>query len=332
MKYSVAIRTLGTSPETLRLELVSIYSQTIQPEDVIIYIAEGYNRPNFQVGNEKYVWVKKGMVAQRALKYDEISSEYILTLDDDVELSPDFAQILLSEIKAHSAGIVGADIFKNHNLTLPQKLKAIFSNLVFPHHFSKYAFKIYKNGSFSYICNPQNRYYPTQSCGGPAILWEKRILTNLNLTDECWLDNLGFAYGEDQIISYKAYRNGYNLGICFNAKIKNLDAKSDSNKYHNSPDKFLIRTKAMFIGWWRSNYKPNGNNSSGDKTALFAGILKFIWLFWIIGIISIIKFDSNFVSSYLKGITEGLQFIKSKEFNSIPSYIIKNGLNHNSNI
>ena len=54
-----------------------------------MYIAEGYQLPNETIGQENYVFVQKGMVAQRALSYDEISTEYILFLDDDLYLPED---------------------------------------------------------------------------------------------------------------------------------------------------------------------------------------------------------------------------------------------------
>ena len=41
----MAIRTLGTSGDKLVRELKSIYNQTVQPDKVVIYIAEGYPRP-----------------------------------------------------------------------------------------------------------------------------------------------------------------------------------------------------------------------------------------------------------------------------------------------
>ena len=85
--YSIAIRTLGKAGEKFRIELESIAAQTVQPEKVIVYIAEGYPRPEITVGKEEYVWVKKGMVAQRAIRYDEISSDCVLLLDDDVRLA-----------------------------------------------------------------------------------------------------------------------------------------------------------------------------------------------------------------------------------------------------
>ena len=99
MKYSVTIRTLGKNPETLKRELESIARQTVLPNEIIIYIAEGYERPSYTIGEEKYVWVRKGMVAQRALKYEEISSEVVLMLDDDVELAEDSAEKMLKAME-----------------------------------------------------------------------------------------------------------------------------------------------------------------------------------------------------------------------------------------
>lgn len=206
MKYSIAIRTLGTNAETLRKELISIHAQSLPPERIIIYIAEGYSKPDFRIGKEEYVWVKKGMLAQRALEYNEIPEEYILTLDDDVELSSTFAETLLTEMIQHNADVVGADVFKNHKLSILQKASAFISNLVRPHFSSEYAFKVHKHGSFSYVYEPQKSYYLTQSCPGPAILWKKQILTSIKLKDEIWLDKLPFAYGEDQVATFKAHQ------------------------------------------------------------------------------------------------------------------------------
>ena len=72
--------------EKFRKELESICTQTVQPERVLVYIAEGYPRPEFTVGKEEYVWVSKGMISQRVFKYDDVSSDCIMILDDDVQL------------------------------------------------------------------------------------------------------------------------------------------------------------------------------------------------------------------------------------------------------
>lgn len=44
MTYSIAIRTLGTGGDNYRRLLRSITAQTVQPERVVVYIAEGYAR------------------------------------------------------------------------------------------------------------------------------------------------------------------------------------------------------------------------------------------------------------------------------------------------
>ena len=66
-KYSVAIRTLGTAGEKFRIELESIGRQTVLPEKVIVYVAEstGVKFQDDCFCGEKYVYVAKGMVAQR---------------------------------------------------------------------------------------------------------------------------------------------------------------------------------------------------------------------------------------------------------------------------
>lgn len=53
-EYSVAIRTLGTGGEKYRKEIESLHSQTIKPKNIFVFIAEGYKRPDFQIGIEKY--------------------------------------------------------------------------------------------------------------------------------------------------------------------------------------------------------------------------------------------------------------------------------------
>ena len=144
--YSVAIRTLGTNVEVLRHELLSIVSQTVKPEKVIIYIADGYERPDFQVGNEEYVWVKKGMMAQRLLDYNEIDSDIILMLDDDVELAADSAERMLKAMESEDMDCVAADTFKNQELTLKQKLVAFVTNWVYARRDDGWAFKINRGG------------------------------------------------------------------------------------------------------------------------------------------------------------------------------------------
>ena len=92
--YSVAIRTLGTAGEKFQRLLDSLSVQTIAPEGIYVYIAEGYPLPKETINKEKYIYVKKGMLAQRALEYHEINSEYILFTDDDLVLPPNAVELM----------------------------------------------------------------------------------------------------------------------------------------------------------------------------------------------------------------------------------------------
>lgn len=323
LTYSVAIRTLGTGGENFRRELLSIANQTVQPEKTIVYIAEGYKRPEFQIGKEEYVWVKKGMMAQRALPYTEITSDCILTLDDDVELSPTFAETMLESMDSNRIDVLGADVFKVHNMSIKAKIFAGITNLVFPSYSSKYAFRIKPNGSFNYLNHPNTETYLSQSCAGPAILWKKQILSQIRLCDELWLDSFRFPFGEDQLMVYKVFSNNYKLGVCYAAELSNLNSQTSSDTYRKSPDRFYIRSKAMFTTWWRMLYKPYGNTRKGSRKALFFGMLKFIWLTFIMAGTTIYLLNPTVFTSHIKGLRDGLKFVKSTEYTNLPPYILQ---------
>ena len=53
MKYTAVIRTLGTAGEKYQQLLNSLQQQSIQPNDIIVYIAEGYPLPKETIGKER---------------------------------------------------------------------------------------------------------------------------------------------------------------------------------------------------------------------------------------------------------------------------------------
>lgn len=322
MTYSIAIRTLALSQESLRKVLESIFRQTVLPEKVVIYIAQGYTAPLWRIASEEYVYVPKGMMRQRALKYDDLNSDYILMLDDDVELSSTAAEYLLKTAETERTDLLSADIFKNHKLPIKAKLFAALTSLVTPHFKQTIAFKLKQNGSFSYIAYPQARFYPSDTCPGPIMLWRKDSFVKVNAKDEIWIDSLGFAYGDDALLSYKAVANGMKVGIDFNVKVFNLDSRTSSNKYHKDKKRFYIRSKAIFINWWRMRYKPYGNHNSGELKALNSGIIKWIWLLFIMLTTSAATLSLTPITSFFRGMYDGYKYVHSPEYTSIPSYII----------
>ena len=316
--YSVAIRTLGTNVEVLKRELQSLVCQTIQPEKVIIYIAEKYKRPSFQIGKEEYVWVRKGMVAQRALEYGEMDSDVILMLDDDVELAPDSAELMLKAMEQYDADCVAADTFKNQEMTWKQKLMAWVTNGVYARGDDGWAFKQKRDGSFSYNGHPQKTFCLTETFAGPCWMVKKDVLKAVHFENELWLDRMGFSYGDDAVESYKLFLNGFKCGVLYDRGMKNLNAKTSSGVYHKTEKKFYIRSYGMFATWWRMIY------TSRDKRWLSAFMfgLKAGWQLNLHVMLGFVKLNVKIPLNYMKGLKDAWAFVHSDEFKAIPPYVI----------
>lgn len=327
MTYSVAIRTLGTSGDALRRELVSLHNQTVAPEKIVIYIAAGYPRPDFRVGIEEYVEVEKGMVSQRALPYSEIASDCIMLLDDDVEFAPDSAEILLRQLEDNQADCVAADTFANHKMSVTAKLRAAFSGLVFPHFNQKWAFKLHSNGSFSYISNPKRNIYQSQSAAGPASLWKRTSLLAMHFEDEKWLDKLGFAYGDDDLEFYKLHINGGRLFVSFNSGIRNLDSKSSSSVFQQDERKFYVRSMSNTIRWYRMHYEPL-NTGVGRFKAKAAYGFKILWLGSIHTVMAVVTRKPSVLRMYMDGICDARNYVHSTDYKQIGRYKNENIVLH----
>lgn len=320
-KYSIAIRTLGTSGEKFVRELESIKRQTVQPEKVIIYIAEGYQRPEYTIGKEEYVWVKKGMMAQRVLPYDEIDTPLILMLDDDVELADDSAQRLIEALEENDFDCIAAVTFRNYMISLPKKIYIALTNLVFPHWSDTWAVKIHSNGSFSYNNKVTKDVYLSQSAAGPAALWRKQVFRDLHYEDELWIDRFGFSYGDDNLIFNKLYKNGYRLGMHYNCGINHLDGKSSSGAFQRDPKKFYTRSMASLMVWHRICYNLKDMPHLKRFLSVMNFSIKVIWLFFIHVLVSIFLCSPKVLFYYVKGLYDGVRLICSSSFSHLPNYV-----------
>ena len=320
LSYSIAIRTLGTAGDKFRRELESIAGQTVAPDKVLVYIAEGYSRPDFTVGREEYLWVKKGIMAQRLLPYSEIESECILMLDDDVLLAPDSAERMLKALEENKADAVGADVFKNHEMGLGMKAYAAVTNLVFPHRSSKWAFKVHRCGSFSYNGNPSKPFYWSQSCAGTAVLFRKESFKRFHPEDELWLESLGFPYGADQLVYYKLYCNGGRLGVLYDGGFTHLDARCGSGAFQKSQEYMYVRTRALFMNWYRSIYRNGRDTALSRLVSATAFGFKALWLTFVMCGTALVKWDARYLSSYFKGLRAGRKAVRAPGFRSLPDY------------
>lgn len=323
MKYSIAIRTLGTSGEKFVRELESIKRQTVQPEKVLIYIAEGYKRPDYTIGKEQYVWVKKGMMRQRVLRYDEIDTPLMLLLDDDVELAPDSAEKLIKALGDYDLDCIAAVTFRNFLIPVSRKIYIAFTNLVFPHWSDVWSVKVRSNGSFTYNNNPQKDVYLSQSASGPASLWRKQVFHDLHLEDELWLDKLRFAFGEDVLMFNKLYKNGYRLGMHYTSNIRHMNAQSSSGDFKKNVQRFHTRSMASYLIWHRICFNLNGASLWTKMGAILNYSIKTLWLL-LIHIVSAFCFRSfKVVTYYVGGVMDGIKYSHSEEYRKIPNFILR---------
>lgn len=317
--YSVAIRTLGLNPEVLRQELTSIYSQSVSPAKVVVYIAEGHDIPAFRVGDEAYVYTRKGMVAQRAMTFNEICTPLILMLDDDVLLAPDSAEKLLAALERHKLDCIAADTFATHRLSARAKLFAALTNLTFPHTGGQYAFRIHGNGSFSYINRPDKDVYLSQTAAGPCSLWRKEALTATCFADELWMDNMGFAYNDDGMEFFKLHTNGGRLGVHFDSGVKNEDARTMSDSYRSDPRRFALRARAIYLCWHRSLYLT-AQSGRQRMARVLSFWIKAGWLVPVHLITALAMKNPSIPLHYIRGLRDGIRYTHTPEYRNLPPY------------
>lgn len=321
--YCVAIRTLGKAGEKYQQELESLWQQTIKPDKILIYIAEGYDIPKETIGIEQYIYVKKGMVAQRALPYHEIDTEYVLFLDDDVFLPPDSVERLYKGLIQHDADCIAADTFSIQRMDWKAKFVACMAKWVYPRSDDKWAFKILKNGSFSYNNYPKKDIYLSQSAAGPASLWKMSAYKSIHFEDELWFDQFPVT-GEDVLFFNKLYANKFKLLVHYRTGIIHLDAGSsqqDNNKKNHQ--KLYLRIETNFVIWWRIVYNRKDKGVLDKLITLIMFFIKFIHGIIVFSIYSICQMNLCPIMSYIKGNYEGYKYVHSSFYKSLPDYIVR---------
>lgn len=254
--YIVAIRTLGKAGEKYQQELDSLMAQTIRPTEIIVYLAEGYPIPEETCGHERYVYVKKGMVAQRALPYDEISTEWILFLDDDVYLPAEGVERMFNAIEEHKADVIAPNTFENHKFTGLVKFTNLLLRKAVAFHSDTKAYNVLYSGGYGYNSNPINDFYWSETNAGPCFLCRKADFLNIHLEDELWLDEAPYAFPEDQVMFYKMHLSGLKVATLFNSGIVHLDAGTAVATSTDKIEKMLYSEVRNQIIFWHRFIKP----------------------------------------------------------------------------
>ena len=318
MQYSAVIRTLGKARKAYQTTLDSLMQQTIKPSSVVVYIAEGYPIPNETIGIEKYVYVPKGMVAQRALQYDEVSTEYCLFLDDDVYLPADAVEKMYNEMVQHNAQVISPCTFDNHKTSIKSKLiRTLTGKEVCRFGDSKWAFKVLRTAGFSYNNNPTRPVYESQSNAGPCFFCRKEDFLRISFQDELWLDAAPYALPEDQVMYYKMFMKGLKVLTSFDTGIVHLDAGSTMGQNKERTFKLVYseyRNKLIF--WHRFIYLSD--------QSLLLRVCDVISIGYAYGIqtlkylLKIMLGKKDEVNAFFGGIKDALKFLRSQEYRQLP--------------
>lgn len=261
MDYTVVIRTLGTAGKLYQRTLNSILEQSIKPQAVFIYIAEGYSIPIETIGIEQYIYVKKGMVAQRALMYNEVKTEFILFLDDDVYLPSNGVEILYNELHEHQAQVISPCVFYNHKASWKSKIvQSLMGKEVTRLFGDRWAYKVLRTGGFSYNNNPIKPVYESTTNAGPCFFCKKSDFLKIRYEEELWLDETPYALPEDQVMFYKMHLCGLKILTSFDSGIVHMDAGSTMQASNEKILKIIYseyRNKTIF--WYKYIFSMEKN-------------------------------------------------------------------------
>ncbi len=315
MEYTAVIRTLGKAGEKYQRMLDSLKEQTIKPKDIIVYIAEGYDIPIETIGIERYVYVKKGMVAQRALQYNEVQTEYMLFLDDDLYLPPYFVQRMFSVLMENNANVVSPDIYPNDKRVVKQELLMTISGRMRARRGDDvWGYKVMRTAGYSYNKNPYKDVYLSQTNAGACFFCKKTDFLKIHFEEELWLDKMSYAIGDDQLMYYKMHLLGLKQLTLYHSGIEHLDG--GSNIGNKDKEHRLIYSDFWFktVFWHRFIYKPEKN-----VFVKFYAFLCIAYALLFTLLISLLKLEFTLLNIKRNAIKEAMSFLKSESYYRLPN-------------
>ena len=224
--YTVAIRTLGKAGEKYQAELDSLANQSIKAEAINVYIPNGYDIPKETVGLENYYRCDKGMVAQRALPFDEITTDYILFLDDDMVLPPNAVEDMFDKLAEKKGECISISVEPPYSMTISRILKLAIISGWYPHRDRNVAWKIAPNGEYTFAAHPAAKVLATECVCFAIILISKSAYNKICFNEERWLDAFGYAVHDEAVFGYKLLCRGVQPFFYFADGYRHLSARS----------------------------------------------------------------------------------------------------------
>lgn len=316
--YSVAIRTLGTAGEKYEKLLNSIKKQTVSPEKIVVVLPEGYKPPDKILGNEIFVFSKKGMVYQRFEASKYITSDFTFFCDDDVEFDEDFieklAQPLISGEYFASAGPL-LDFFP------PAGVKYLLASLLGGACRMLFGRKntytrILKDGGWSYnrsIKTNEHLIYNAESLAGTCFFINTEAFKKIKFDEEDWLERFNYAAFEDRVMFYKLLLNNMKSCVVSDALYIHNDGKASTVNLKLEP--FYARAFNHYIFWHRYIY----NFQKSILKKVYANICINYYMF-----MQKIYYKKNkpVYDVVCKGFIDAKKFVKSDEYKNLNGVLI----------
>lgn len=317
MEYAAIIRTLGTAGAKYQQLLDSLCAQSLRPQRILVYIADGYAIPKETCGHEEYIHVRKGMVAQRALPFSEVNTEYMLFLDDDIYLPPTAVEKMFGLLKCNAADVVAADVFPNNRRSpLSEMLMTVSGRMRARRRDNVYGNQLMCTTGFSYNQNPTKDAYVSQSNSGNCFLCRKEDFLKIRFHEELWLDKMAYAIGDDQVMFYKMHLLGLKQLTYYHSGIEHLDA--GNNLGNKDKERQLVENDYYFRRVFYERFLKEPER--------FA--LRRVWMrlcityFFSFGeAVSLLKGDLDMLRRKRTAIRRAKDFINSEEYKSLPKVI-----------
>lgn len=315
--YTAVIRTLGTAGEKYRTLLESLAKQTVRPAKILVYIAEGYPIPPQTIGCEQYVYVRKGMVAQRALPYTEAETEYLLMLDDDLYLPESAVETMFRYLTEMQADVISPDVFPNADRALSAKLMMALSGRMLPRrNDGRWGYRVMRNAGYSYNTSPAPGVCWSQTNAGACFLCRKSDFLKIHLEEELWMDQLKYALGDDQVMFYKMYLSGLKLLTWYHNGIQHLDAASATRDDEKERNRIFADFRFKTIFWHRFIYLPDSSWLSRLRSVICMGYTLGFTL-----LVSLLKGNLGIMKLKWRAIRDGVRFIRSEAYRQLPPVV-----------
>lgn len=273
LSYSVIIRTLGNTGEKYYALLQSIKSQTIQPEEIIVVIPEGYSL-DFQLGNERIIYSSRGMVTQRAAGIAAATSEYILVCDDDISFASDMVERLYKYLIDNDLDCClpmegNDDKWQSDVIDLRYPLATRFRGAFTGQMLTSYRKSRYLD---MLTCTAGHKVYVNSNCLDECYLCTTAcfqcffIKTSMaqaaHYEEETWLQEgtlTSYAAFDEPVFFSKLNRLGLRMAYALRTRYKHLDAavgRKAANSIKAKQIRYFSVARNRTIYWYKYIYSP----------------------------------------------------------------------------